>query len=176
MAAFEKTALTRSPESTVGREISAMQAGGANDRLAALADYSKMLPNIYDSAGKQRLDIGATLGGIASLINALKPKDEKVTGMVGPTAGGTYSKDDDVASSGDGTPTIGNWDHRYTFAPTTKGVGGEAAGVGYLPPYSGEDSLDAWRYPLQPNYSSPQFMAGPSYISVPDQYQTPWSF
>jgi hypothetical protein len=195
-----------------------MAAGGANDRLAALSDYAKTLPGIYQQGTKDRLGVidssgklinstfdtgargvasafgqlgsagnaatvaagaGPKVGDYASLINALKPgKEAAVKGVVGPTAGGTYNSADDVSGSGDGTPTIGGWDHRYNFGATTKGAGGEAARFGGEPAFSVEDraAYDPWGYSIPtPNYSSP-FSSGSAYISVPDQYQTPWSF
>lgn len=172
---------------------------GTKQKLGFLDSSGKLIGSTYDTGSRgvaaamaglnaaganatKAATAGSTLGGVASLINALKPGATKTNPTaVGPTAGGTYSAADDVAgTSGDGTPTIGGWDHRYNFGPDTKGVGGEAAPFGGTAPAGAIEGYnpDPWGYNIAPSYSSPQFMAGPSQLHPDDyaQYSTPWSF
>ena len=62
MAAFERTANVMPQEGTTGRQIVGMQAGGAQDILAALADYEKTLPGVYGASGKELQDVISRTG------------------------------------------------------------------------------------------------------------------
>jgi hypothetical protein len=95
LAAFEKTANTGIQEGNIGRTAAAQRSAGAGDRASALADYSKMLPSIYQSGTKDRLGVlesgGKLIGsaydtgskGVASAFSGLGSAGNAATAAAG---------------------------------------------------------------------------------------------
>lgn len=174
------------------KQLPALIQAGTGQQLGVLDSSGKAIGSTYDTGSKgvaaafaglnaaganatKAAAVGPTLSGVASLINALKPGADKskTTGMVGPTAGGTYNAADDTDSGS----TIGNWDHRYNFGPGTKGVGGEAAPFGGAAQYNPDYITDVTPFTGGPVSS----YGGGTWTNQlhPDDYApyaTPWSF
>lgn len=135
---FEDTANYVAPVDPTGSGILGMEAQGRQQQLSAMTDYDKLIASVYGRGGQDinnaaSLSTKTGMGGPSAsdflkFASMLMPTPEKgVKGTVGDTTGATYS-------GGSGGSDIGNWDRRYSFAGTTKGVGGEAAPFGGASP------------------------------------------
>jgi hypothetical protein len=134
------------------KQLPALIQAGTGQKLGVLDSSGKAIGSTYDLGSKgvaaamagigsaganatKAAAAGPTMQGFASLINALKPGKEaasKTTGMVGPTAGGTYSAADDDVFSPTKKASNADW---YTSTLKPSGVGGDYARDEYIPEY-----------------------------------------
>jgi hypothetical protein len=154
---FEDTANYVAPLDPTGSGIIGMQQSGIQDILKTGSDYDKLLATLsvsggrnvgsaYDSATKAAGG-GPGASDFLNFAKMLMPTVDKTKGTVGSTTGARAS------SSGGDDDGIGNWDRRYSFGPTTRGVGSEAAPFGgaRAGDYSSNDPFDIGTYGV-PDY------------------------
>ena len=178
---FEDTANYVAPIDPTGSGIIGMQQEGQKQLLGTMSDYDKLLATLSVSGGRnvgsafdsqtKAATGGPGAGDFLNFAKMLMPTPEKggTVKASGTSVGGSVDSDGNASGS-----TIGNWDRRFNFGATTRGVGGEAAPFGgaRAGDYSSSDPFDVGTYGV-PRYDNPYGSTGVAPYGI---YATPWSF
>lgn len=139
---FEETANYVAPLDPTGSTITGMTQQGLSDMLKYGSEYDKLLATI-EASGARTGGTGSTGGGGASFANSLGDLAKLLQGNKEKTPTSLGTQGARVTGGGDSSDGIGGHDLRFNYGPTTRGAGGEAAGLGSIwPPGESNDPFD----------------------------------